>query len=64
MKTRAWFCTHRDTIAIGNKRAHSEMYCRFNRRCEIGDDGCHAIEVTQEFLDSYQGPIFGTTDAS
>lgn len=57
---KAWFCTHRDTIAIGDKRAHSEMYCRANRRCDIGDDGCHEIEVTQEFVDTYQGPIFGT----
>lgn len=56
---RAWYCTHRDTIAIGDKREHSEKYCRANRRCEVGNVGCHAIEITPEFVASYNGPIFG-----
>lgn len=55
----AWFCTHRDTVAIGDKRQHWEAYCRANRRCEVNDEGCHQILVTQEFLDTYNGEIAG-----
>ncbi len=61
---RAWYCTHRGTIAVGDKRAHSEMYCRANRLCEVGADGCHSIEVTPEWLAGYKGPVFGVPKPS
>jgi hypothetical protein len=58
---RAWFCQHRETIAVGDKRAHWEAYCRASRNCEVETaTGCHSIEVTLEFLSSYKGEIAGT----
>lgn len=57
---RAWYCTHRETISVGERREHAEIYCRANRLCEVGPEGCHAILVTKEFLSLYKGPIYGT----
>ncbi len=57
---RAWFCTHRNTIGVGDKRAHWEMYCNANRRCVVGDEGCHEIVVTEEWLAEYEGEVFGS----